>query len=568
MTSRTKLWALSAGALALSLALAGCGGGGSSSSSLAGATGGSGGVPATEETPMDESTPPTSGDVFVAVNAAEERADDAVDSAKAAAKAAADAALKLGPAMALAVQTGGDSNQATMTAQMVLDGKMDAEAALVEAQAALVDAEDAKADAESIASDDANRAAAIEAADEAIEAVTEQIEAIEAILRTGGDLDLDVKMVTGTGTTPKTAAALGKTIADTVSPRLAATARTGRHSNAATGAAPTLTAAQTAAGESVKAVKADNAKGYTWKELVGDTVKERVGGAKLVDTAVVTGKLATTFGIDDTTNPTYADGASVAANYKGIAGTVHCLGSGCDIDHNDMFVGRWVFKPTSATAHYVRDTAMPGKYAPEKLYVQFGHWLHVNDPDDLAEDPDEGDNELLFRTYAYLAGSEAATTQAEGTTWTLAAPVPGGPAALSASSATYSGTAMGLAVHDVSDADGKTTAHSGAFTADVTLSAFFAASPTLEGKISGFTSANANAVDSNWEVELARTELSAGTFDTGVTRGMRGTSVGTPGVWTAGTYGTDGEKRPDGFFGGFDANFTDGQVAGAYATRK
>ena len=43
MTSQTKLWALSAGALALSLALAGCGGGGSGSSPAAAVSGGGGG---------------------------------------------------------------------------------------------------------------------------------------------------------------------------------------------------------------------------------------------------------------------------------------------------------------------------------------------------------------------------------------------------------------------------------------------------------------------------------------------------------------------------------------------
>ena len=59
MTSRTKLWALSAGALALSLALAGCGGGGSSSSGLQRTgTGGGGGKavvqPAAETVSLDD----------------------------------------------------------------------------------------------------------------------------------------------------------------------------------------------------------------------------------------------------------------------------------------------------------------------------------------------------------------------------------------------------------------------------------------------------------------------------------------------------------------------------------
>ena len=54
MTSRTKLWALSAGALAMSLALAGCGGGGSSSSSVTTPTGGGGGGGQQQE---EEATP-------------------------------------------------------------------------------------------------------------------------------------------------------------------------------------------------------------------------------------------------------------------------------------------------------------------------------------------------------------------------------------------------------------------------------------------------------------------------------------------------------------------------------
>ena len=58
MTSQTKLWALSAGALALSLALAGCGGGGSSSGPAA-ASGGGGSPPATPVTEEMASGEPT-----------------------------------------------------------------------------------------------------------------------------------------------------------------------------------------------------------------------------------------------------------------------------------------------------------------------------------------------------------------------------------------------------------------------------------------------------------------------------------------------------------------------------
>ena len=62
MTSRTKLWALSAGALALSLALAGCGGGGSSSSSVT-TPGGGGGNGNTPPPVAMEDPAPADGDV-------------------------------------------------------------------------------------------------------------------------------------------------------------------------------------------------------------------------------------------------------------------------------------------------------------------------------------------------------------------------------------------------------------------------------------------------------------------------------------------------------------------------
>ena len=45
------------------------------------------------------------------------------------------------------------------------------------------------------------------------------------------------------------------------------------------------------------------------------------------------------------------------------------------------------------------------------------------------------------------------------------------------------------------------------------------------------------------------------------------TASGQNGVWTAQGYGPNG-GRPEGFFGGFNAHFSDGHAAGAYATRK
>ena len=45
------------------------------------------------------------------------------------------------------------------------------------------------------------------------------------------------------------------------------------------------------------------------------------------------------------------------------------------------------------------------------------------------------------------------------------------------------------------------------------------------------------------------------------------TASGDDGLWSATGYGAMG-ARPTGIFGGFNAHFTDGHAAGAYATRK
>ena len=83
---------------------------------------------------------------------------------------------------------------------------------------------------------------------------------------------------------------------------------------------------------------------------------------------------------------------------------------------------------------------------------------------------------------------------------------------------------------------------------------------------------NPDAVDSDWTVTLVETEVASGAVAAGVT-----TATGQDGTWSATSYGgfdddpattaTGDIKRPEGIFGGFNAHFTDGHVAGAYATR-
>ena len=134
---------------------------------------------------------------------------------------------------------------------------------------------------------------------------------------------------------------------------------------------------------------------------------------------------------------------------------------------------------------------------------------------------------------------------------------------LTDTSATYEGTAAGMSLHKEVDGDGVAvpgTLQSGAFTADVTLTANFGGTPTLGGYINGF---EGNAVDPDWRVTLVQGGFTtAATLTDGTT-----TASADNGVWSAQGYGTSGE-RPTGIFGGFNAHFSDGHAAGAFATRK
>ena len=134
--------------------------------------------------------------------------------------------------------------------------------------------------------------------------------------------------------------------------------------------------------------------------------------------------------------------------------------------------------------------------------------------------------------------------------------------------ATYSGTALGRSVHKTTDANGMVTdIESGNFEADVMLEATFGSTPMLGGTIDNFRAAqgsNPGAVDSSWEVTLMGTTASSsgGTVTAGVAE-----ASGQSGTWSATSYG-DTDMRPAGIYGGFNAHFSDGHVAGSYATLK
>ena len=116
-----------------------------------------------------------------------------------------------------------------------------------------------------------------------------------------------------------------------------------------------------------------------------------------------------------------------------------------------------------------------------------------------------------------------------------------------------------MSVHKMGSGDSQTI-DSGAFTADVMLTAKFGTAPTVSGRVNNF---QGDAVGSGWSVNLE--SLTLGT-DATVTA-VIATASGRDGVWSGAAYGNDATARPAGIYGGFTAHFTDGHAAGAFATR-
>ena len=130
--------------------------------------------------------------------------------------------------------------------------------------------------------------------------------------------------------------------------------------------------------------------------------------------------------------------------------------------------------------------------------------------------------------------------------------------------ATYTGSAVGMSVLKTDNAAGDgQDIDSGSFTASVTLNATFgatAADQRIGGHIHNFVG---DATSDSWRVTLEDAALATGgTASTGDT-----VATGLDGVWTNSAYGP-ANARPTGVFGHFNAHFSDGHAAGAYATRK
>ena len=557
------------------LALAGCGGNGG------GGMAGGGNGDDTQTCPSGQTgTPPncvtpgpTVADLFATAQNAREQAEDAV---KAATDAVADAKEASGKLDVYTVM--GDSMKAKMNAESVLNAQTTVSTAVSQAEMAVSALTKADKDADEHDNDalDNAIAAALTVAQDAVK---------DAKTQAGSnDLETAVENVVGSNKNkPRTATDIQNTVSTLISNALMPTtdsnnvpgtgqrvlhdAEEGASDTAGTVAHARSTTAppNTDKSDDLYMVDESDRQGMTWAQIVGPSniMDKRVvvnddgnpvtsGGTRTAQkkASSVSGMTVTT---SQTAADSVADGTQVVTDtgsentYKGIPGTFFCQGSDCKAEAvtdatKKKLSGSWYFTPTDDEAWYTKNS--DDTYSLETLFVRYGHWL-------------SGTTTTTINTFAY---TDAGT--AEGVNYELNVINTGSDATtLTDTSATYTGVAAGLSYNG-------TNKHSGAFTADVSLTANFGVSPTLGGTVSNFKSDNMDAVNSDWTVELQSRAFS-GTFD-GSTAANSGRTItnGQDGAWSATAYGSGATVRPTGIFGGFNAHFSDGHAAGAYAVRK
>ena len=516
-------------ALAAALVLAGLYGCSGSSSSTTATT------PATPATP-EPTAGPTVEDMFVRAQQALDNAATAGMAATDAVKAATENSVKL-----TTMSVSGESMTAAANAQAVLDAQMDAGDAVTDAQAALDDATEAKMAAEAL-DDGGTKTALIAALDAAIKEGEAQVKAATAE-RDGAALKAAVEMVTGDkDADPQgTPTSKGKEVAMDIGGALmpAGVADGGR--------SPRAPHTPTVGADVMNVTRMNNHTGMTWAEIVG---ADNLVDARIVNAEVTMAVKAMSVDGMTLTNAQgegdIADGTQDGATYKGIGGMVFCNGADCKVEevtdnpNGRKLVGSWYFTPTSPKAYYEK-VGTATMYTAETNYAEFGHWLSV------------GDAGIVINTFA---GGGVTGTTTSGLALTVN--TEDGATTLTDKSATYSGHAAGISLHKEVDGNGEITSiYSGAFTAEVNLTAKFGDTPMLRGAIDKFTG---NAADPDWRVTLVETAFADGTLSDGALT----TATARNGEWTATAYGT-ADARPTGIFGGFNAHFSDGHAAGAYA---
>ncbi|MCY4496164.1 MAG: hypothetical protein OXC14_02675 [Rhodospirillaceae bacterium] len=251
----------------------------------------------------------------------------------------------------------------------------------------------------------------------------------------------------------------------------------------------------------------------------------------------------TTFSQDNDATTTTDEGKH-RGRFDGAMGAYDCGSAGCSVTVDDdgevtTMVGTWVFTPDSGATVDVAD----------QDYLTYGFWLDTTTKDGAIASYD------AVQTFATSSLAESTGLDTvEG-------------------AATYEGDAAGVYVHQTKKEDGTNdTVTSGRFTADVTLKAYFEAvvgrtDNSLEGTISDFDLDGGPA--NSWSVDVSATFSDAGAIaDGAIASGMTGDDGSLSGQFHGTGDADDATVSPPVLIGEFNANFTNGAVAGAYGTRK
>lgn len=520
------------------LGLSACSGG-DDDDSMSSVTGGTTSMSATMQKP--EQAPASVADLALAAYAA----GDAVE------KAATDEMKRAGDNLAdaqSAAAVGGSSAAAAEAAQMVLAAHAALETAIMAAKDAR-DAAQARHDADGTTEEEkANLVAAIED-------VNEGITTAEASLQT---IDGNVMTIRGTDAEdPNEPADWGTRTAEAIQDLLEPD-----------DLVPTNAATLDAAASASEITSNDNAVGMTWNEVLGGTVITRQIRTNVSGRTVsIAGKMARDFVNTadqndmpltdvEATERSSSSASGLSVNYRGVAGMVYCstgTGQDCGAPVNGVLGAGWYFVPANRDLRYVK---APGAAAADpyvtEVYAEYGYWLRATSASD--------DTPLVTFFRRTVPASDAATF------YVAAAANEDNKAAVSAE---YSGEAIGLSYRGTPVREGVEATSSGHFTATVNLTATFSggtgpAEAQLSGSVSNF---QGDAVDPSWRVTLNRATLpDSGTVDAASTVAVGDNN--SAGTWNAQAFGRVANRRPEGFMGGFNAQFNNGRAVGVFATDK
>ena len=260
-----------------------------------------------------------------------------------------------------------------------------------------------------------------------------------------------------------------------------------------------------------------------------------------------------TFTQDDDATDDMDEAFETAGTYNGAMGTYRCNGNAdCTVTLDAMgaittMSDGWIFTPAMGATSDV----------PDADYLHYGFWLQKTTDEDGV---------LTYDEVETFAGSSID---------------PSGSVDDVNGSATYEGGATGVYVHSVTNSDGtEASATAGQFSADASLMATFGQVPVSDTDDTGTLAPNLlntvsgtidNFVLENDEQQAWAVNLQGDITENAGTAAGSANGGGAAGTFNAtfhGATGDDNDVQPSSVVGEFDANFSNGSVAGAFGARK